>query len=331
MHRKVCKMRYSEIISVGGYAPNRVVDNNELATIVDTSDEWIFTRTGISKRRISEGENTSHICAKAAQKALDRANISPEEIDLIILATCTPDTLVPSVACLVQDIIGAKNATAFDINAACSGFIYGLKVADSLIKSGAHNKALVIGGEVLSKAIDWEDRSTLVLFGDGAGCALVQSSNTEKLKYIETGAEADKWSSLTLGGLEVKNPFVKEPLNKIKQNIEMNGGEVFKFATRVIPESINKLIDKTGIKLEDVKYIVPHQANIRIIQYAARKLNVDIEKFYVNIDEYANTSAGTIPLALNDMYEKNLIEKGDHIILVGFGGGLTYGSALIKF
>lgn len=324
-------MRYSEIVSVGGYAPSKVVDNNELANIVDTSDEWIVSRTGISKRRISEGENTSHLCAKAAQKALERANISATEIDLIIVATCTPDTLVPSVACLVQDSIGAYNASAFDINAACSGFIYGLKMADSLIKTGAHNKALVIGGEVLSKALDWEDRSTLVLFGDGAGCALIQASEEEKVKYISTGAEADKWSSLTLGGLEVKNPFVKEPLNKIPQKIEMSGGEVFKFATRVIPEEIKKLIEKTGISLDEVKYIVPHQANIRIIQYAAKKLNVDINKFYINIDEYANTSAGTIPLALNDMYEKSLIKKGDYIILVGFGGGLTYGSALIKF
>lgn len=324
-------MKYSEIVSVGGYAPSRIVDNNELANLVDTSDEWIVSRTGISTRRISEGENTSHICAKAATKALERANIDAKEIDLIIVATCTPDTLVPSVACLVQDRIGAVNASAFDINAACSGFIYGLKMADALIKVGAHKKALVIGGEVLSKAIDWNDRGTLVLFGDGAGCALVQASEEEKIKYIATGCEADKWSSLTLGGLEVKNPFVKEPLNKIEQKIQMNGGEVFKFATRVIPEEINKLIEKTGVDLDEVKYIVPHQANIRIIQYAAKKLKIDINKFYINIDEYANTSAGTIPLALNDMYEKGLIEKGDNIILVGFGGGLTYGSALIKF
>lgn len=324
-------MRYSEIVSVGGYAPSRVVDNNDLTNIVDTSHEWIVTRTGISKRRISEGENTSHLCTKAAKKALERANISASEIDLIIVATCTPDTLVPSVACLVQDAIGAENASAFDINAACSGFIYGLKIADSLIKTGVHNKALVIGGEVLSKAIDWNDRSTLVLFGDGAGCALIKASDEEKVKYISTGAEADKWSSLTLGGLEVKNPFVEKPLNRIPQKIEMNGSEVFKFATRIIPKEIKKMIKKTGISLDEVKYIVPHQANIRIIQYAAKKLNIDINKFYIDIDEYANTSAGSIPLALNHMYEKSLIEKGDYIIIVGFGGGLTYGSAVIKF
>lgn len=321
-------MKEVKVIGFGGYAPKKVVTNDYLSSIVETNDEWIRSRTGIKERRISEGENTSDIAFKAAKEALDRAGISPEEIDLIIVATTSPDYFTPSTACLVQAKLGAVNALSFDIAAACSGFIYGLNIASQFIKTGQCKYALIIGAEVLSKILDWTDRNTCVLFGDGAGAAVLAESQIPGIISIYSGSDGSKGQFLECPALPVNNLFAAD--DKTKSVVTMNGKEIFRFAVKIIPEGVQKVLDSSGIKLEDIKYIVPHQANYRIIETAAKKLGINEDKFYLNLDKYGNTSAASIPLALNEMWEKNLINKGDRVILVGFGGGLTWGAALIE-
>lgn len=323
-------MIYSKIISVGAYAPENVVTNDDLSKIMDTSDEWISRMTGIKERRISKTEDCSDLAYMAGKNALEKSGLKPEDIDLIIVATVSPDMFFPSVSCLVQDKLGAVNATAFDLNAACSGFVYGCIVANSMIKSGDYNNALVIGSEVLSKLLEWEDRSTAVLFGDGAGAAIITKSETEGIIAGVTSSEGSKGMALTCGALDVKSPFSEEPEIKGKK-LTMNGRDVFKFATGVMVENIKALLEKTNTSLEDVKYIVPHQANVRIIDYVARKMEQPLEKFYINLDRYGNTSSASIPLVLNEMDEKGLLKKGDKIILVGFGAGLTSGALIINW
>lgn len=325
-------MQNIDIIGFGSYLPPLVVTNNDLSKIIDTSDEWIESRTGIKERRISEGEDTSMIAAKAAKLALQRANIEAQDIDLIVLATVTPDTFTPSVACLVQKEIGAKNAMAFDINAACSGFVYGLQVAYSMMEyNKGFKKTLVIGAETLSKMLNWEDRSTCVLFGDGAGAVILSNEENDKKKSLAfySRSEGEKGDALYAGALDVINPYVSKITEKHKK-VTMNGKEVFKFASSAIVESINKVLEQSNLTLEDIDYIVPHQANCRIIEYAAKKMKVNLEKFYLNVDKMSNTSSASIPIALNEMYEKNMLSNGEKIILVGFGGGLTCGAVLIE-
>lgn len=325
-------MQNIEIIGFGSYLPPLVVTNDDLSKIIDTSDEWIESRTGIKQRRISEGEDTSMIAAKAAKLALERANINAQDIDLIVLATVTPDTFTPSVACLVQKEIGAKNAMAFDINAACSGFVYGLQVAYSMMECNkGFKKALVIGAETLSKMLNWEDRSTCVLFGDGAGAVILSNEENDKKKSLAfySRSEGEKGDALYAGALDVINPYVSEITEKHKK-VTMNGKEVFKFASSAIVECINKVLEQSNLTLEDIDYIVPHQANVRIIEYAAKKMKVNLEKFYLNVDKMSNTSSASIPIALNEMFEKNMLSNGEKIILVGFGGGLTCGAVLIE-
>lgn len=323
-----------EGISIGGfgaYTPSLVVTNDELSKLVDTSDEWITSRTGIKERRISEGEDTSILSIKAAKMALERCKIKGETIDLIIVATITPDAFTPSVACLVQKEIGATNAMAFDINAACSGFIYGIQVAYSMMSNNNFRKALVIGAETLSKIVDWQDRSTCVLFGDGAGAVVLtkECKNFNKKFSFYSKSYGDKGEFLTTYAVDVINPYVKEEKIRNKK-IYMNGGEVFKFATTSIVKSIKELINKNEMVVEDIDYIVCHQANYRILDYSAKKLGVKLDKFFINLDKYGNTSSASIPLALNEMYEKCLLKEGMKIILVGFGGGLTCGAVLIE-
>lgn len=319
-----------KILSTGSCAPENIIKNNDLSKIVDTSDEWIMERTGIRERRISTGENTSDIATKAGEKALKNSGLNPEELDLIIVATATPDCFVPSTACIVQDNLKAVNATCFDINAACTGFIYGITIATQFIKTGQSKNALVIGSEVLSKILDWEDRNTCVLFGDGAGAAILQRSNEVGIISQYTGADGSGGKHLFCNTVPVKNPYLEE-VKDISNTLSMNGREVFKFATRVIPHCINKVLEDSQYKLEDIKYVIPHQANEKIIDLAAKKLGLDKSKFYLNLDKYGNTSAGSIPIALDEMNEKGLLNKGDKIILVGFGGGLTYGAQLIQW
>lgn len=322
----------STIISTGSSVPELIVTNEELSKIMDTSDEWIKSRTGITERRISTNKDTSDFAYEAATRALQKAKLKAEDIDLIIVATVTPDMHMPSTACLVQKKLGAVNATAFDISAACTGFIYALSVADSMIKAGAHKIALIVGGEVLSKSIDWQDRSTAVLFGDGAAAVLLKESlNDSGIIGTYTKSKGKDGDVLTIGDKKVQNPYVDKVIDDKSNYIEMNGREVFRFAVEVMPESILKVIESCKEKLEDIDFIVPHQANERIIRYVSKKLNIDYEKFYVNLDRFGNTSSASIPIALDEMNEKGLLKSGSKIILVGFGGGLTYGATLIKW
>ena len=321
------------IKGIGAHAPSLVVSNEKLADLVDTSDEWIVSRTGIKSRRISEGEDTSVTAIKSAEMAIERAKINAEDIDLIIVATITPDMVIPSVACQVQKAIGAKKAMAFDISAACSGFIYGLQIAYSMMSYNENfNNVLVIGAETLSKILDWNDRGTCILFGDGGGAVVLTKSPDNKKKKVSffSKSEGHKAEFLTTGGKEVINPFIKENVETKNPKVEMNGREVFKFATSAIPDGVSKVLEQSGLTIDDIDYIVPHQANVRIIEFAAKRMKIDSSKFYVNLDRYGNTSSGSIPLALNEMYEKGLLESGKKIILVGFGGGLTYGAVLLE-
>lgn len=320
------------IIGVGSYVPPKVVTNDDLSKIVDTNHEWILDRTGICERRVSEGEDTSSMAYKAAIDAMKKADVTGEDLDLIIVATITPDSFIPSVACMLQKMIGAKNATAFDISAACTGFIYSLEVAEDLIKGGKYKRALVVGAETLSKIVDWTDRSTCILFGDGAGACVIEISKENDSKIVNTYSMSDggKWSALTTGANDVKSPFSKQENIKNK-HIQMNGREVFKFATSVMVDSVKKVLEGTKYSLEDIDYVVPHQANLRIIDYAAKKLSIPREKFYVNLDRFGNTSSASIPIALSDMYNQGKLKTGNLVVLVGFGGGLTCGATLIRW
>jgi 3-oxoacyl-[acyl-carrier-protein] synthase III len=319
-----------EIIGVGSYAPDNIVTNDDLSHIVETNDEWITTRTGIKQRRISSGENTSDLAIKAAIRAMKVANISAIDLDLIIVATITPDSFTPSTACIVQGKIGAVNAMCFDVNAACTGFLYAINIATQFIKTGTYSNALIIGVETLSKIIDWTDRNTCILFGDGAGAAVLNKSTTSGIVSINTYSDGSKGEYLYCPAVPLRNLFVKDEIGK-NGFVSMNGREVFKFAVKVIPECIEKLLKDTGYSLTDIKYIVPHQANSRIIENSAKKLNIDESKFYINLDRYGNTSAASIPIALDEIFQKGLIKKGDKLILIGFGGGLTYGATLINW
>ncbi|MEI3337737.1 MAG: beta-ketoacyl-ACP synthase III [Clostridium sp.] len=329
-------MEEVSIKSFGAYVPSCIVSNNDLSKIVETSDEWIVERTGIKERRISEGEDTSNIAVKAANKALERANLTGEDIDLIIVATITPDKFTPSVACMVQKEIEAENAMAFDVSAACSGFIFALQAADSMMKVNKNFKnALIIGVETLSKIVNWEDRSTCVLFGDGGGAVVLSKENSNNgsksgIKTFYSKSVGKKGDCLVVDAMPVVNPYVKEENKENYQRIAMNGREVFKFATKSIVESVEKILEENSLTIDDINYIVPHQANSRIIDFSAKKLKVNKDKFYTNLDRYGNTSSASIPLALNEMYEKDMFKKGHKIILVGFGGGLTYGAVLIE-
>ena len=325
-------MKGVKLLGFGHYCPENIVSNKDLETIVETTDEWIIKRTGIKERRISTGEGTVELAYKAALSALRNSNCSKDDIDLIIVATTSPDKLMPSTACSIQGLLGCENAAAFDISAACSGFVYSLIVASSLIKSTDKKKALVIGSEVLSKIIDWSDRSTCVLFGDGAGAAVLELSNDED-SIISTCFSADGnlgEKSLVAGELKINTPFASDESDE-KRYIEMKGGEVFKFAVTVLPEIVKELLEKGNEDINNIKYIIPHQANLRIIDEAARRLKINKEKFYVNVDKYGNTSAASIPIALSELFEKGLINRGDKIILAAFGGGVTWAGALIKF
>jgi 3-oxoacyl-[acyl-carrier-protein] synthase-3 len=300
--------------------------------LVDTTDEWIIKRTGIKERRISNGEGTVELAYKAALAALKNSNLSSEDIDLIIVSTISPDRMMPSTACSVQGLLGCNNAAAFDLSAACSGFVYSLITASSLLRATDKKRALVIGAETLSKMIDWSDRSTCVLFGDGAGVAIIEASDDED-GIISTCFAADGKqgeTSLVSGELELNTPFAKEAMSE-NRNMTMNGREVFRFAVTVLPSIVNELLEKANESIENIKYIVPHQANSRIISEASRRLKIEENKFYVNVDKYGNTSGASVPIALSELFEKGLIKRGDKIILAAFGGGLTWAGALIKF
>lgn len=323
-------MKNAKMIGFGLYTPKNLVENEKLQEFLETSDEWIRTRTGIERRYISLYENTSDLAVEASKKALSQAGLSPEDIDLIIVATVTPDNFTPSTACIVQDKLGAKNAWAFDINAACTGFIYALKLGRSLIRSGEANNALIIGAETLSKALNWEDRGSCVLFGDGAGATVLTSTEEDcGIKCVNVKSDGSKGDSLVIQGLPLNSPF-KDGKEVSENYINMNGREIFKFATKVMEESIVEILEKENIKIEDIAAIVPHQANLRIIDYVVKRLGIPREKFITNLQNYGNTSGASIPIALCESIDEGNLKKGDNIIMVGFGGGLTWGAALIK-
>lgn len=322
-------MYNARIVAFDSYVPKTIVTNDDLSKIVDTNDEWISTRTGVKERRVSTSENTSDLCIEAGRSILDKTGIMPEEIDLIIVATITPDYSTPSTACLVQAGIGAKNAFCFDLSAACSGFVYGMSVAEKFIKTGTYKKALVFGAEVLSKITDWSDRGTCVLFGDGAGCAIIERGDKNSFLGEDIHSNGELALSLTAGETQAES-FVCKTERENKKFLEMDGRAIFNFATRSVPASIKALMNQSKEDLNDVKYIIPHQANYRIVEVVAKKLGLSMDKFYMNMDKYANTSAASIPIALAEMSDKGLLKEGDKIVITGFGGGLTWGSLLLE-
>lgn len=321
------------IIGLGTYVPENIVTNFDMEKIVETSDEWIRTRTGIEERRfVSENEVTSDLGAEAAKKALEQSKISPEEIDMIIFATATPDCLLQNTAAIVLGKIGAINAGAVDINAACSGFVYGLSIAKGLVASGINKKVLVIGAEVLSRAIDMEDRNTCVLFGDGAAAAIVaEVEDGYGILSQFLAAEKDEKDVLNIPAGGSKIPFSKESLEKREHYVQMKGQDVFKFAVKALPKATKKALNQANLTAKDVDIVVPHQANVRIIESASKRLNIPMEKFYLNLNKYGNTSSASIGLALGEAIEKGAIKKGDIVALTGFGAGLTYASMIIKW
>lgn len=323
-------MNEVKIIGTGSYAPLNIVTNDDLSKIMDTSDEWIYSRTGIRERKISVTENTSDLSTMAALRALENASMKAEDIDLIIVGTCTPDNFIPSTACIVQANIGAINATCFDISAACTGFIYGLNIATQFIKTGQSKVALVIGAETLSKVVNWQDRTTCVLFGDGAGAAILKVTEDKGIISIYTGSDGTRGEVLKCEANPLISPYTTS-VSAHNKFVTMDGREIFKFAVKVIEKSIKEVLKNTGYSLEDIKYIVPHQANQRIIEYCSKKLNVNGDKFYINLDIYGNTSAASIPIAFDELSRKNYLNKGDKVIFVGFGGGLSWGAVLISY
>jgi 3-oxoacyl-[acyl-carrier-protein] synthase-3 len=322
-------MLSTEFIAFDSYAPLRAVTNDDLSKLVDTSDEWISSRTGISERRISEGENTSDMCTKVAKGLIEKSGIAPEDIGLIIVATITPDYATPNTASLVQSAIGAVNAFAFDISAACSGFVFATSIADKYIKAGMCKYAIVIGAETLSKIVNWEDRATCVLFGDGAGGAIMAQSERNCYLAEDMHSDGSLGLQLTGGETKVRNAY-SSPEEPDRRYLEMDGRTIFNFATRKVPKSVQLLLEKAGLTTEDIDWVVPHQANSRIVEVVAKKLGMPMDKFYMNIAEYGNTSAASIPLALAQMSREGLLKKGQKIVLTGFGGGLTWGSAIIE-
>jgi 3-oxoacyl-[acyl-carrier-protein] synthase III len=319
--------------SIGSSVPERRVTNDELATMVDTSDEWIRSHSGIGARHIAaDGQTTSDLGTGAALEAIKKAGITPHDIDYIVVATNTPDYFgFPSTACLIQDKIGANGAAAFDLSAGCTGFIYAVQVAQGLLESGQGRNALVVGADTLTRITDWTDRATCVLFGDGAGAAVlsrIQEPGRGVLKGI-LGAEGSGHKDLVLVQSEKSKSFDREP--HTISHIYMNGQNVYNFAVKSISVLVERLFHASAYSLEDLRWIVPHQANARIVQAAAKRLRIPEERFYMNIEEYANTSAASIPLALAEMDSKGLLKKGELVMLIGFGAGLTYGATLVRW
>ncbi|OLS02073.1 beta-ketoacyl-ACP synthase III [Tissierella creatinophila] len=321
------------ITGVGSFVPEKIMTNSDLEKIVDTSNEWIIDRTGIEERRIAE-ENiaTSDIAAIAAQRAMEDAKVLPEEIDLILVATISPDYIFPSTACMVQKHIGATNAAAFDINAGCTGFIYALTTAKGFVKSGIYKKVLVIGAETLSKIVNWKDRNTCVLFGDGAGACIVEPCEDGFGMLAEDlGSDGSKGDVLIVPAGGSKKPTSLETVEEGLNFIKMDGREVFKFAVRIMEKASNDVLKKAGLTSKDIDLLVPHQANIRIIDAALKKLDLEKEKVFVNLEKYGNTSAASIPVALDEALDQKRIRKGDNLLLVAFGAGLTWGGVVLKW
>lgn len=325
--------RYGRITGWGMYVPDRVLTNHDLEQMVDTSDEWIVSRTGIRERRITgPGETTSTMSVEAAKQALARAGVAPEEVDLIIVATSSPDYFTPPVSSMVQDQLEAKKAAAFTLGAGCTGFVYALVTASQFIATGMYDKVLVIGVENLSMAVDWTDRDTCVLFGDGAGAVVVEAScQPTGVLSAELGSQGKDWDALIFPGGGAAKPFSEETLVNKEQYLRMDGRRVFKFATRVMTDSTLRVVRESGVPWNDINLIIPHQANARIIDLAVRRLKIDPAKVMVNLDRYGNTSAASIPLALCEAVDQERLKSGEHAVMVGFGAGLTWAAAVVHW
>ncbi len=325
--------RYAHITGWGMAIPEKILTNDEIAKIVETNDEWIVSRTGIHERRIaSPEETTASLATEASIKALEMANLPPEKIDLIIVSTSSPEYIFPATACLVQDNIGAVNAGAFDLSAACSGFIYALNMATQAIRSYSARNALVIGSETLSRMINWEDRGTCILFGDGAGAFVLQASEDPGgLLSAVMRSDGSGGNALSVPAGGSKLPTSADTVAKGLHYIQMNGGEVFRFATRVMARSSQEAVEQAQLKMSDINLIIPHQANRRIIEAAARGLDFPMERVMVNVERYGNTSTASIPIATCEAVKTGRLHSGDKIVLVGFGAGLTWGAAVIQW
>lgn len=322
-----------KICGTGSYLPAHRVTNDDLSKIMDTSDEWIRSRTGIESRHLVTDETTTSMSVEAAKNAMEQANVSAEEIDLIIAATISQDYVIPTLACEVQRELGAKKAVAFDIGAACSGFLFALNTAYSYLKSGQYQTALILGAETLSKMMDWEDRSTCVLFGDGAGAAIVRNQKEKGGIGIESllqGSDGAKGMVLACKGRPVQNPYVETKEQRMSY-VTMDGQEVYKFAVRTVPKVVKSAVEKAGLSLDEIDYFVLHQANIRIIESVAKHLHQPMEKFPTNLQECGNISAASVPILLDNINRKGLLKKGDRIVLAGFGAGLTWGAAVLTW
>jgi len=316
------------IIGTGSCLPENIVTNDDLSKIMDTSDEWISSRTGIRARHLAKEETTAQMSAEAAKHALEEAGMKAEDLDLIIVGTLSGDHVTPSTACEVQSMIGADNAVAFDVNAACSGFMFAMNTAYAYICSGIYKNALIIGAETLSKLMDWNDRSTCVLFGDGAGAAVVRADEKGLLKFTQ-GADGAKGMVLACRNRLNNNPLVQNPTKP--DYVSMDGQEVYKFAVSTVPASIRKVLQEAGLEVSDIKYFLLHQANIRIIQSVARRLGVDLNKFPTTLEQYGNISAGSVPILLDEVNKKGMLQRGDKIVLAGFGAGLTWSASVVEW
>ena len=320
----------AKIIGTGSCLPATVVTNDDLAKIMDTSDEWISSRTGIRERHLVKEETTASMSAEAARRAMDNAGITAEEIDLIIVGTLSADHVTPSCACEVQAQIGAKNAVAFDINAACAGFMFALNIANAYLQTNTYRTALILGAETLSKIMDWNDRSTCVLFGDGAGAAIVRAEDgSVGVLAFDQGSDGVKGGVLACEGRSNNNPLVET--SKELAYVHMDGQEVYKFAVTAVPYSLQKTIQAAGLTVEDIDYFALHQANIRILQSVAKRLKAAEEKFPISLDHCGNISAASVPILLDEMNRKGMLKPGMKIALSGFGGGLTWASAVIEW
>lgn len=327
--------RSTIILGTGSYAPERVLTNEDLARMVDTSDEWIFTRSGIRERRIAgPNESTSDMGVQAGRRALDDAGLKPSDIDLLIVATMTPDTPMPAAACIIQRKLGLPTSAAcFDLNAACSGFVYALDTACAMLTSGRYRHALVIGAEKLSTYIDWQDRTTCVLFGDGAGAVVIGPGSERDRGFLgaRLGALGESGDLLCIPGGGCNMPATAASIASGQHYVKMKGKEVFKLAVRVMDEAARDILEQHHLRADQISLVIPHQANLRIIEAISQYLELPMERFFVNVDRYGNTSSASIPIALDEARRSGRIKPGDLTLMVAFGAGLTYGSALIRW
>ena len=317
---------YSRIAGTGSYLPKKILTNLDLERTVDTSDEWIFTRTGIRQRHIAaDDETTSDLALNAARRAIEAAGITPQDIGLIVVATTTPDMVFPSTACILQSKLGIKGGPAFDVQAVCSGFVYGLTIADQFIKSGQYGHALVVGAEIYSRILDWNDRGTCVLFGDGAGAVVLKKSTEPGILSCHLHADGSYADILSVPGTVCGGKVSGRPL------VQMEGNAVFKFAVKALEEVAEETLAANKLQKSDIDWLVPHQANIRIIQATAKKLGLSMEKVITTVERHANTSAASVPLALDEAVRDGRIRSGQHVLLEAVGGGFTWGAVLVKW